>query len=98
MIELSVPVLAHKTEVCPTSPKHFTHTSILCLSARDVTTSLKHNYSKQDKEILSTLYSDILRTTQQIHTLFSTDPSRALALLAELNSQLTLALIDLPTK
>ena len=36
-------------------------------------------YSTQDKEILSTLYSDIHRITQQVHSLFATDPSRALA-------------------
>ena len=35
---------------------------------------------------LPTLYSDIHRITQQVHPLFATDPSRALALLAELVS------------
>jgi hypothetical protein len=92
MIHLSVPVLAHSTSVCPTSPNHFTHTSILCLSSQAVTPSAQHNFSPQDKQILSSIYLDVLRTTQQAHTLFSTDPSRALSLLAELNRQLSLAI------
>jgi hypothetical protein len=92
MIHLSVPVIAHSTSVSPTSPNHFTHQSILCLSAHAVTPSPTHNYSPQDKQILSSIYHDILRTTTQAHTLFSTDPSRALALLAELNRQLSLAI------
>lgn len=92
MIHLSVPVLAHSTAVCPTSAKHYTHTSILCLSAQAVTTNEAHNYSPQDKKILSSIYSDILTITQRAHTLFSHDPSRALAELAELNRQLSSAI------
>ena len=91
-IELSVPVLAHKTEVCPTSPKHFTHTAILCLSNTFVTNSHEHNFIKQDKKIFSELYSDIQRITQRVQTLFATDPSQALAILSELNSQLSQAI------
>lgn len=92
MIHLSVPVLAHKTEVCPTSPKHFTHTAILCLSNTFVTNSHEHDFIKQDKKIFSELYSDIHRITQRVQTLFATDPSQALSILAELNSQLSQAI------
>jgi hypothetical protein len=92
MIHLSVPVLAHSTAVCPTSPHHYTHTSILCLSAQAVTTSEAHNYSPQDKKILYSIYSDILTITQRALTIFATDPSRALAELSELNRQLSSAI------
>ena len=92
MIHLSVPVLAHSTAVCPTSPKHFTHTSILCISSQAVTDSPTHNYSPQDKKILSSIYSDVLTITQRAHILFAYDPSRALTELAELNRQLALTI------
>lgn len=92
MIHLSVPVLAHSTSVCPTSPKHYTHTTILCLSTQAVTESSTHNFASDEKKLLYSVYSDILRITQRCHTLFSTDPSRALAELSELNSQLSKAI------
>ena len=46
----------------------------------------------QDKQIFRSLYTDILREIRLIQTLFTTDPSKALSNLAELNNQLTLAL------
>lgn len=92
MIHLSVPIIAHSTSVCPTSPTHYTHQSVLCISSQSVTPSPTHNFSPQDKQILSSVYLDVLRVTQQVHTLFATDPSRALVLLSELNSQLSQAI------
>lgn len=91
-IHISVPVIAHATRVCPTSPNHYTHTAVLCLSSTEVTNSEAHNFVRQEKQLLHTVYSDILRTTQQIQTLFSTDPSQALFQLSSLNSQLAKAI------
>jgi len=92
-IELSVPVIAHATRVSPTSPNHYSHTAILLLSSHAVTTSEAHNFSPQDKQLLYSIYGDVLRTTQRIHTLFSTDPSQSLSLLSDLNRQLSLAIL-----
>lgn len=89
MIHLSVPVLAHSTAVCPTSPNHFTHSSFLCISTRETTAFHEHNFSPQDKQILYSIYSDVLRITKRIQTIFPADPSLALSELAELNKQLS---------
>lgn len=92
MIHLSVPVLAHSSSPVPTSKRHWRHSSILAITSEHVTESPEHNFSPQDKQIFRSLYTDILRETRLIQTLFSTDPSKALSNLAELNTQLTLAL------
>lgn len=92
MIQLTTPTLAHASHPCPTSPKHYTHTAVLVISTTEVTNCGTHNFIPQDKAILRQVYGDYLSITRRIHSLFSTDPSQALTLLANLNSQLALAI------
>jgi hypothetical protein len=92
MIHLSVPVLAHASSPVPTSPNHWLHSSVLAITTESVTNQKAHNFVPQDKQIMSSLYSDILTATTSILLAFSTDPSAALRDLAELNKQLTSAI------
>lgn len=89
MIQLSVPVLAHASSPVPTSPNHWLHSSVLAITTEFVTAQKDHNFVPQDKQIMFSLYSDILTATRSIHSAFPTDPSAALRDLAELNKQLT---------